>query len=246
MKTTILTENTAMRMCGLAEWGIAIHIEFGGKQFLFDTGQTDVFIKNAQMLNIDLQNLDRILISHRHRDHIGGLFHFQLKKKIPLTFHPEVLNHLEKTQNLFIQDNFKLELSKSVFEFESGAFFLGEIPITNDFEHGTYKGERISDDTALAFVTEKGTVVITGCSHSGIVNICDYAKKVTGQKLYAVLGGFHLFEENTSGVDGALDYFENEQVEQLFPMHCVDFPTLNQFRNRFGVKKLDVGAQIEL
>ncbi len=101
------------------------------------------------------------------------------------------------------------------------------------------------DDSAIAVKSSKGVIVITGCSHAGISNICDYAKQVTGQKLYAVIGGFHLFEDDQKAVNGTIDFFKKEKPKYLYPMHCIDFPTLVKFYTIFGIKKLSTGDTIE-
>ena len=104
----------------------------------------------------------------------------------------------------------------------------------------------MEDDTALAFRTPKGAVVVSGCSHAGICNICEHAKKVTGQALHAVLGGFHLLAAESPPVDETIGYFQAEAPEVLLPMHCVDFPTLAKFHQVFGSPKYGAGDVVEV
>ena len=103
----------------------------------------------------------------------------------------------------------------------------------------------MSDDSALAIKSKDGTIVLTGCSHSGICNICKYAKEVVGQKLYSVIGGFHLFKDDPKVVNGTIKYFNAEISERLYPMHCVDFPTLVRFHNKFKFRKYCTGDVLE-
>ena len=145
---------------------------------------------------------------------------------------------------MIILSDFDTEFHQETFEFIPDIFFLGEIPKTSSFESGMYKNEPIMDDTAIAIKTSKGVVVVTGCSHSGICNICEYAKKVTGQKLYAVVGGFHLTITDTKAVDGTMEYFERQGDILLYPMHCVDFATMVKFRNLFEIEKMSAGDKI--
>ena len=114
------------------------------------------------------------------------------------------------------------------------------------FEKGEHKGDLMLDDTAIAIKTEKGLIVLTGCSHSGICNICEYAKEITGQELYAVVGGFHLTVKNDAVVRKTIEYFKTQNVEHLYPMHFVDFPTLARFYNEFDTIKYATGDVIEL
>ena len=104
----------------------------------------------------------------------------------------------------------------------------------------------MQDDSAIAIKTSKGVVVISGCSHSGICNICEYAKKVTGQELYGVLGGFHLFQNEPEVVEKTIEYFQKENPKYLYPMHCVDFPTLAKLHNFFECQKYSTGDVIEI
>jgi len=114
------------------------------------------------------------------------------------------------------------------------------------FEKGEHKGDSMLDDSAIAIKTEKGLIVLTGCSHAGICNICEHARKVTGQNLYAVVGGFHLTQKNQATVRKTIEYFKSQKVEHIYPMHCVDFPTLVRFHSEFNSIKYATGDVIKL
>lgn len=248
MKITILCENTAGRennkIC-LAEWGFSIFIEIKDVKILFDAGHTAVYKNNAEKLGIDLGKADFVVLSHRHWDHTGGLQFHDFKSKKKLIFHPELLEALPKNESKKIIADFDIVASEKPLEFSKEIYFLGEIPRINDFEKGEFRGDKMLDDSAIAVKTQKGAIVIAGCSHSGIANICEYAKQITGQKLYAVIGGFHLFEEDQDAINGAIEYFKKEKPEFIYPMHCVDFPTLAKFHSVFGIKKLSTGDKVE-
>jgi len=249
MKITLLCENvtgqSGAKVC-LAEWGFSAYIQVNGINLLFDTGHTDVYKKNAENLNIDLNNTNFIILSHHHWDHTGGLRFHNFKDKKPLIAHPEVFEKLPKDQSENLIKNFEIISSKKPLEFSKDIFYLGEIPRKNNFEAGNYKEDKMLDDSAIVIKTKKGAVVITGCSHAGICNICDHAKKVSGQELYAVIGGFHLFEENENAVNKTIDYFRSENPKYILPMHCVDFPTMVKFNINFGSKKYSTGDTISI
>ncbi len=248
MKITILVENQSShagaKVC-LAEWGFSAYIQTKNVNILFDSGHTDIYKQNAKKLNIDLCKTDFIILSHHHWDHAGGLQHHDFKKGKKLIIHPEILDKLFREESQKLISDFKIIPSKKPLEFSDGIYYLGEIPRNNTFEKGMYKNDLMLDDSAIAVKSSKGVIVITGCSHAGISNICDYAKQVTEQKLYAVIGGFHLFEDNQEAVNGTIDYFKKEKPKYLYPMHCVDFPTLVKFYTIFGIKKLSTGDTIE-
>ena len=249
MKITILTENVVSykgaKSC-LAEWGLSIFIQLKNVNILFDTGHTDVYKKNAEALGIDLSKTNYIVLSHNHWDHTGGLRFHNFTDKKNLIAHPDVFTKLPQDQIENIRTDFNVIESKGALEFPKDIFYLGEIPRNNSFESGKYKDDAILDDSAIVIKTKLGAVVITGCSHSGICNICDYAKIISGQKLYAVIGGFHLFEENKNTVEKTIEYFKKENPILIAPMHCVDFPTQVKFHTICGSNKYSTGDTIEL
>jgi 7,8-dihydropterin-6-yl-methyl-4-(beta-D-ribofuranosyl)aminobenzene 5'-phosphate synthase len=247
MEITILVENQTGRiqneLCA-SEWGLSAVISINGVNILFDTGHSDIYWQNAQKLGIDLNDVDFIALSHHHWDHTEGLLSHIFKDKKKIILHPDILNNASKDVIDIIKKDFEVIPSNGVLEFSPSIYFLGEIPRKFDYEKGTYKNKML-DDTALAIKSKNGVIVLTGCSHSGISNICEYAKKVTGQKLFAVIGGFHLFEDEGSVVEETIKYFKNEKPDYLYPMHCVDFPVLVKLHNEFNIKKLGAGDTIE-
>ncbi len=247
MKITVLCENetseSAWDTCS-SEWGLSLYIETGRTNILFDAGRTDIFSKNAKTLGIDLDRTDFIVLSHHHLDHINGLYHVPFLDRKKVILHPQVPDKIGTQNSDTLFRNYEIVTSESPLEFHPGIFFLGTIPRTNSFEKGSFEDDEMLDDSALAIKTGQGTVVITGCSHSGICNICEYAKKITQQDLYAVIGGFHLFLEE-SEIEDTLNYFAAENPDIIAPMHCIDLPSLAAFYNRFHIKKYGTGNTIE-
>lgn len=259
MKLTILTENTAGSRL-LAEHGISYLIEFEGRQLLFDTGHSDAFLKNAELLGIDLiNNIDCIVLSHGHWDHGDGLQYLENKRLIS---HPSAfikrfgkMDHssvgLKMTRNE-IQKKFDLTESKTPYKITDGAIFLGEIPRRNDFESLSTPFEDefgnddfVPDDSAMVFVVNDQLVVITGCSHSGICNIIEHAKEVTGiSKIKAVIGGFHLKNRNQQAFE-TIECFKENDIEFIFPGHCTELPVLTLFHKHFHNRQLKTGMILE-
>ena len=249
MKITILCENQVShrgaKICQ-AEWGFSVFIERGKTSVLLDSGHSGIFKSNAEKLGVNLEETDFIVLSHFHWDHVEGLLKHDFKKRKKLIMHPAVLEKIPSEYNDKFSKDFEVAAFIKPFEMAPGIFFLGEIPRVTSFEKGVYKELPMEDDSAIAVKTEKGVAVISGCSHSGICNICEYAKKVTGQKLYAVLGGFHLSHDEPEAVSGTIGYFKNEKPDFLSPMHCVDFSTLAKFYAELGTEKHSTGDVIEL
>ncbi|MEL7542586.1 MAG: MBL fold metallo-hydrolase [Pseudomonadota bacterium] len=257
----ILTENLAHDMVWLAEWGFSCWIRYGGHNILFDTGFSDVWVKNAAHAGIDLETVDAIALSHFHRDHTRGLLFHPFTTKRPLLMHPRVRGaRLTRTDpdavlqsdadydriDATYKRDFDVRTSREPFEFFSGAFFLGEIERVTSFEKGCFFDDPMEDDTGLAFKTANGCVVVSGCSHAGICNICEQAKRVTGQPLRAVIGGFHLLHNEDPPVDETIAYFRGEKTELLAPMHCIDFDIQARFVTELGTARFGSGALIAL
>jgi 7,8-dihydropterin-6-yl-methyl-4-(beta-D-ribofuranosyl)aminobenzene 5'-phosphate synthase len=249
MKVSVLTENSAGQShCGdcLAEWGLSLYLEVGDVRILFDSGHKGTFLQNANALGVDLEGVDFVVLSHHHWDHVGGLRFHRFKTKPKLITHPRVPEKVlvEQSQNLAV--DFELNVSAGSLEFSPGIYYLGEIPRRTDFEKGVYRDDPMPDDTAIAIKTAKGAIVISGCSHAGICNILEYAKKITGQSVYGVIGGFHLFEDDPAAIAGSVAYFKHEKPAFLFPMHCVDHAAMSAFYDNFKIRKYGAGDVFEV
>ena len=218
MKLKVLEDNnTFIDMYYLGEPAVSYYIEDGENTILFDTGYSNVFLENAKKMDINLNRISKLVISHGHNDHTGGLkYFFKEKRNIELIAHPECFNYKEDDTGVYIGSSLskeelskvcKLNLSKEPIQISEHITYLGEIPTFNDFEkrcaigksiiNGKKVDDIIKDDSAIVYKSDKGLFIITGCSHSGICNIIEYAKKVCkDERIYGIIGGFHLFEND--------------------------------------------------
>ncbi len=258
MKLTVLTENVAGGRLG-AEHGLSYLIEHDGKTILFDTGHSDLFLKNAEKLNINLiQDIDMVVLSHGHWDHGDGLRYLSGKTLIA---HPaSFIKRYRKTDMSYIglamtkgeiEDNFDLKTTVEPYRISEKIIFLGEIPRENDFESQTTTfvdesgaPDFVPDDSAMAFVLDDELVVVTGCSHSGICNITEYARQITGiNKVKAVIGGFHLKRDDHQTRE-SVKYFKELGVKELWPSHCTELPALSVFNIEFAIEQVKTGKKI--
>lgn len=269
MATTIrlLCENLATDMRWQAEWGFSALITHHERQVLFDTGYSDVWQRNAEIAGVDLEEIEVIALSHLHRDHTRGLLHHQFTPGKRVVCHPRVLESVSQgdvvlkeiadasrqsaladygTINRILRDDFIVETATEPTEIAPDVIFLGEIPRVNSFERGAFFDDPMPDDTALAIRHPKGVIVVSGCSHAGICNICEAAKAATGLPLYAVIGGFHLMHAERPPVEATIAYFKDEAPEVLLPMHCVDFEYMAAFYAAFGMPRRGAGEVITL
>jgi 7,8-dihydropterin-6-yl-methyl-4-(beta-D-ribofuranosyl)aminobenzene 5'-phosphate synthase len=190
---------------------------------LFDAGlSTTGVAENAARLELSLQDIQAIVLSHGHHDHTMGMHGIASelgRRNLPVFIHPDAW----RRRRVVIEGREPVELptpSRSAYEgagfevieerrasflLEDSVLITGEVDRTTDFERGMQTQQAmldgtwvpdplIMDDQALLMhLRGKGLVVLTGCGHAGIVNIVRHACRVTGvNEVYAVIGGFHL------------------------------------------------------
>ena len=252
--TILVDNNVLQSKNLLGEHGLSFYIETDNKKILFDTGYSDAFLINANKMGINLLDLDYIVLSHGHYDHTWGLSHylpfytFALKqgrkvKKPTIVTHPDTFKQKfdEKLGEIgcllskeTLSKNFNIELSRESFNLTQNLIFLGEIPRKNNFEgkesigkinkNDNFEDDYITEDSALAFNSDLGIVVITGCSHSGICNIVEYAKLVCNNSpITDVIGGFHLVNPPQERIFKTADYLSKLGTKSIHSCHCTDF-----------------------
>ena len=218
LRITVLADNTARGVDLLGEHGLAFWIEADGRRILFDTGQGKVLRHNAERLEIPLDATEKVVISHGHFDHTGGLEDvLSAAGKIDLYLHPAALEakyHRAKTpphRSIGIAGfdepalrgrTRSLTWTAEPTKLMEGVHVTGEIPRRNDFEDtgGPFfldpsctRPDPLPDDQALYVETPAGIVVVLGCAHAGVVNTLDDVAELTGGgPIHAVLGGMHL------------------------------------------------------
>lgn len=266
MKLTVLTDNTTrIDAYYLGEPGVSYYLEDGEEKILFDTGYSDIYLHNADLLGIDLTKLSAIVFSHGHDDHTRGLLYFpETERKITVYGHPGVLEQkrcdglpigmpMERAE---LEQRFTLRLSREPVQLSERLTYLGEIPRTVEFEGKEPIGERFDgerwqpdymmDDSALAYRGEEGLWIIAGCSHAGICNIIDYAKKLCGDdRICGVIGGFHLLEM-TPRVGKTAAYLKSIKPKHLCPCHCTSFHARAAIHACVPVEEVCVGDTMEL
>jgi len=272
MKLTVLADNNTIidHYC-LGEPAVSYYIEDGDTRLLLDVGYSDVFIKNAKLLGIDLNAVSKIAISHGHNDHTRGfefLRHEIALDKVQVVAHPDAFiprkeggrdigSPLSRQQ---LESLCQLTLTKTPLQLTPNITFLGEIPELNTFEKRRgigvlYDGDQgddhaeddfVWDDSALAYRGKDGLFIITGCSHSGICNIIEYATQVCGdERVAGVIGGFHLLKVSPQ-LTHTIDYFQQKNIRQLYPCHCVSFAAKALIHQSIPVHEVGVGMCIEI
>ena len=264
MIITVLNENSVYKRGFLAEHGMSVLIEYEGKRILFDTAQSDVFIKNAIRLSKDIETLDAIVLSHGHYDHCGGLEFYAEKYKLPTIYVRENAFENKKTKNEFaegyreigipwrnekIADSIKpfVKFTEDFCEIMPQVFLLGNIPYVTDFEtvnkgmkidlNGELVEDRMSDEQLLVIRSEKGLHVFAGCSHPGIINVLRYVEeKFPDEHIYSLYAGMHLISAKKEKLERVIGELEKRDIDLIMPVHCTGQKAAAAIKGRFGNK----------
>lgn len=260
MKITILADNIADQ--GLInEHGFSCWIEAAGIRVLFDTGQGSVFAENAKTLGIDLRTADMLVFSHGHYDHTGGLPVARAKALGAVIYaHPastiprysiregkaKTISMSESARDVIEVDSALVKWVTKPIQLTDGIGVTGPIPRITDYEDtgGPFyldpealHPDPIVDDLALWINTDRGLVVVVGCSHAGVVNTLKYALKLSnGERLHAVLGGFHLGEVSEERLDRTMTELEELGSDLIVPCHCTGEGAVKRLMQTFGVQ----------
>ena len=248
MKVTVLVENNSrIDNYLVSEPALSLYIEADDRKILFDCGYSDILLVNAKKLNIDLSKVTDIVISHSHNDHTGGLKFIKPNKNINFIAHPHIFDTKIDEDGVsygcdvsreYLENSFNLILTKKPYQLSKNIYFLGEIE--------NNKSEDI-DDTALVYKSSEGLIVITGCSHAGIENIINYAKKVTKcNKVHLVFGGVHLINKTAKEIEITAKNLQKEKINQIYPCHCCDLYSKIILSKFCSIKEVCCGDVFEL
>ena len=259
LKVTTLSENTAS-FGFLAEWGLSILVEVDGAKILFDTGLSFSAAHNAQLLGVDLATVDKIVLSHGHADHAGGL-HEILRRtgEVEVIAHPDIWasKYAERRggRYQFVGIPFSREdlegygatfnLAKEPVHIAERVMTTGEVPMTTSYEEidpnlfvkedGRLLPDGMADDLSLIIDTDFGLVVILGCAHRGVINILHHARNLTGKGLiYAVIGGAHLLRASEERAEQTIAALREMGVQRLGVSHCTGFHASARLAQAFG------------
>jgi len=272
-RITVLVENSVKGRGLLAEHGLALWIEIGGRRLLFDTGQGAVLLRNARRLGVPLEQAEAVILSHGHYDHTGGLTDvLRAAPRIQIYAHPAALEPKygrnddgtsraigipSPAEHAVRAHTGDLRRTERPTEVHPGVFATGEIPRRTEYEDtggpfftdsACQKADPLVDDQALFFDSPRGTIVLLGCAHAGVINTLQYIRELTnGRSIHAVLGGMHLGAASRERMDRTIADLRKLDIERLGPAHCTGFAATAELWNEFPESRVPcpVGTSLE-
>lgn len=244
---TMLVDNLAQ--AGLMhEHGLSMLIEHQQQRILFDNGQGEALFFNAEKLNVSLNDLDIIILSHGHYDHGGNLATLLLAnpnakfyahpdcKNIRYSLHPNkpIRTISLSPANIDAINAFppaQIHMITEVTEVTKGVWLTGAIPRLSESEDtgGPFFLDKagqcedlLKDDMSLCIETKTGLMVVCGCCHSGIINTLEYIKQQTkpNTKINTLIGGLHLINANQQRLKQSIEYLNKQAIQHIYPGHC--------------------------
>jgi len=202
----IVYDNNTSKRALTPAWGFSCLIQFPGHQILFDTGgDPSILLANMQALNLDPREIDGVVLSHPHGDHVGGLSGLLRHGTRAAVYVPKSF-----------PENFKRALRQSGTAAE-------EIDGPQRLYPGVYTTGELGKglkEQSLVLKTRLGLVIMTGCAHPGIVEIVRSATESFKDKVYLLIGGFHLMGYSPKELHQIAQELDALQVKKIAPCHC--------------------------
>ncbi len=225
---TILYDNYVFTEGLKSDWGFSCILTGMEKTILFDTGtKGKLLLENIEKLNINPKDVEAVVISHNHGDHIGGLLAFLGKNSnvsvyLPPSCSGSFIQEVKGTGAKVVIPDAPVEICKSVY-------------LTGPM------GEQIIEQSMIV-ETAEGAVIIAGCSHPGIVNIIRKSKAIIPKEIHLVFGGFHLLHKSDDELKQIIGEFRNLGVKKTGPTHCTGDRAIQMFKQAYGPDFVQMGV----
>jgi 7,8-dihydropterin-6-yl-methyl-4-(beta-D-ribofuranosyl)aminobenzene 5'-phosphate synthase len=259
VKVTVLSTMLA-DIPGRGEWGYAALVEVDGRRILFDTGaEPDTVAFNAKALGIDLADVEEVVLSHNHWDHVGGLV--ALRTAL-MARNPKALSIVHVGAGAFLpapanspRRDFRaayLATGGQIREHAGPVLLAPDMWLTGPVARvhpevnygrsvrvivdGREVPDTVPEDSSLVIRTEDGLIVLTGCGHAGAVNIVTAARAIAGAlPVEAMIGGLHLASANAATVDWTAAQVKTVGVRHFLSGHCTGLEPTRRLAEAWGL-----------
>lgn len=259
--------STMMADEGFGEWGFAALVTIDGRRILFDTGANeDTVQRNLKAMKLDLADVETVILSHNHWDHVTGLL--PLRRQYAASS-PKALSRLYGGTGIFwprigaggkpdttmarIRSEYEatggtvVEVSKPI-ALMPGVWLTGPVPRVHPERNWSGSGrvrspsgdveDTVPEDMALVIQTEQGLIVLFGCGHAGVINTLEYARTVIeAAPVKAVIGGLHLFAADDKHLAWTAEKLKSFGVQQLVGAHCTGVEAVYRIRELAGLTR---------
>lgn len=215
--------------------GFSCIINFAGEKILFDLGgDFEKFMHNCQQLEIDINSINHVVISHRHWDHCTGLnslldrLSTECQIILPSSFRNKIISDKDKVR--YTNHSSLNMINPKIFTLGFKSSWWG-IPIT---------------EQVLILQHHKGLIILTGCAHIGIIRIINKIEQLFKNQIYLLVGGFHLSYQNKTKIAKLIDLLNTKEVAQVAPCHCSSIKGRQLFKTLFNHHVYDIGSGTEI
>jgi len=228
MQIKILFDSVALNNKFLTGWGVSYLVD---GRVLFDTGEkSSALLNNMRTMGIKPTDIKKIVISHDHWDHRGGLW--GMLKENPKVKVYACPNFSRRFKNRVKSYGCQLIEVDKFTQIYKNLYSTGEI-------EGRYANKYMPEQ-ALALRTPKGISILTGCAHPGIIKIIENIKKNISDNIYLVVGGFHLIGKHKKAIKPVVDRFKRLGIKKTAPSHCAGKNAIKLFKEAYGNDFIEV------
>lgn len=252
---------------GFGEWGFAALVTVDGRRLLFDTGANDdTVLRNLKALKLDLADVETVILSHNHWDHVTGLL--PLRRQY-MTASPKALSRVYGGLGIFwprisaagqVDDTMLrirsaytgtggavTEVAKPI-ELFPGVWLTGPVPRVHPERNWSVTGrvrspagdveDTVPEDMALVIQTDQGLIFVFGCGHAGVINTLEHARKtIDPAPVKAIIGGLHLFAADDKHLAWTAAQLKTFGVQQLVGAHCTGIEAVYRIRELAGLTR---------
>jgi len=225
---TVLYDNYVFDSRCQAEWGFSCLVQTQEMVILFDTGgEPEVLRHNIEALDVDIFEIDCIVISHEHWDHVGGI---------------EVILREKPDIPVYVPEDFPYHIMSSIRSLGGNCIETGNATKITESISTTRTLNGPPNEQALIIQTEEGLILVTGCSHPRVENLARNALDLTGESIRLVIGGFHLGNAGNIQLSRICNELDEIGIVNISASHCTGDDSIDYFREYYGESFVESGV----